>query len=1146
MLRPIDNCGNEGDITVLKIHVDQTAPTVVATSTEQLTNGSKAIDISGAVYDEDAGLKALRVLINGVVVIDGNLTDYIIENKDPSKINAQLDGNVLYVPNKNNKTLIITAKDEDGNEVSPLNDSAVTVKFENNYGEFSYTGYAPANPTIDNVDITNVDKYSFSSAASYAKWTLKLTPKVGQADDWFGPLGDNAEIYLEAEDWAEHEGKGNIAPNPTKIAVLKIDTKDPKIETLTPGNNTSLNGTNTISGTSSDEGSSPEEVSIYYSKADDQPNHKSDYEWLQTLSTKGQNAVNVSELYNFNFDVNFDDLIEDDKKIQNIWILALVTDMAGNESAISPVLYKIDRDTDRPVIKLITDGINLSAMNQSQIESEDKPILLKEEQVYINITDDDGNVQKAEFRTKTAGQNLGEDDGWQEIELNSGSGQFVLEDDGKQTVEFRIKDNKGNVFTSFDETNWKRIYIEDAAGNSLGGDKNKKPEIYALLDLNTPKFGDIKLSTSSSADPEKDEDWSPTNSINIIPGGDSKVLKFLVNATDEGSGIQSVTASVKIDDTEVQDYSPYTLSAVKGKPDYYIATIDCCNAKIPKDGILSVEILATDGALRTNSEKFQYELDNTKPEINVDSPEAGKEHSGVITAIGYTNELTKLYYTVSDSEEALADDAYSNYDTNTDFTTSSFYVYFDGATISGLNHTDLVNNWLVNLGIATKAELESTNPNEWYDDITPLYLHLMAQDAAGNVSKSAYKILVDPQGDRPKVEFSYPKKDADNPDKIPVLGGAINVIGSVSGKAQPYTVYMQIDTNYDDESDENDWDNEDKAFLESDAGGKYTLEAIPVLEDAYGIKIDANGDVWNQKINEGKEFSGRTINIRLYAVDNNGLISSPKTQKIEIDDEIPKLEQEIKLVQWDDNVTEKITVTTTGSNAGEYTINNYSAIRDYTDAMSLAGKWYVVGKIYDDSGISEIKYNDTDFGSDASFIKAYEKTGEKGYVFCFPIGTDDENAVIKSEVSFSAKDGSETPKPFTKLFSVTCDNKAPQVTPLDDNLEIMNENGFYTFKSQAFEQSVNNVNQTGVERVAFYFTRNITGQTTTIVDPMIRSGKAGNARDYSALTGDAGAFEDGLYWQKVALSSVENNKLTLSAIDDNIHEGGLAKVNGII
>ncbi len=1142
LLRPIDNCGNEGNITILKIQVDQTAPTVVATSTEQLTNGSKAIELEGSVYDEAAGLKALRVLIEGTVIIDSNLSDYIIENKEQSKINAQLEDNVLYVPNKDNKTLTITAKDKDGNEVSPLNDSAVTVKFENNYGEFSYTGYAPTNPTIDNVDLTNVKKFSFSSAASYAKWTLKLTPKVGQADDWFGPLGDNAEIYLEAEDWAEHEGKGNIAPNPAKVAVLKIDTKLPKIETLTPGNNTSLNGTNTISGTSSDEGSSPEEVSIYYSKADDQPNHKSDYELLQTLSTKGQNAVNVSELYNFNFDVNFDDLIEDDKKTQNIWILALVTDMAGNESVVSPVLYTIDRDTDRPVIKLITDGINLSAMNQSQIESEDKPILLKEKQVYVNITDDDGAIQMAEFRTDKNAS-------WIPIELKNGSGKFSLTNDGKQTVEFRITDNNGTIFTSSDETKWKRVYIEDADGHKLGDDESKKPEIYALLDQFSPnvELQGIKLSTDT-----ENSEWRSYSTFNTILGGSTKKIKLQVEATDAGTGVQKVSAIVKLNETPVTG-SPFTAKHNSTDADnIYTVEIPCDSG----NGVFDVEIKAEDGASREKSAKYQFEIDNTNPVITVDSPDTTKDHSGTVTAIGYTTEVVNLSYAVTLNTGIPPSDKYKNYSNNQDFTTTAFYIYFEGESTTEPNYTKKLNDWIVYLDDnVSQEQIESTNPYEWYADITTLYLHLKAVDSAGNESTAYYPISVDPQGNRPKVEYSYPRSDVDDI----TLGGTINIIGSVTGKAQSYTVYMQIDANGN-----NNWD-DDKSTLE---GKGYTLSEIPVLstntKKYYGIEIPVDGDVWSQKINEnGKELDG-TIHVRLYAVDNNDLISSPKTKTITIDKDIPVIDQAIKLVQWKENKNGQngITVTTTGAQAGSYTIDSTAveAMRDFTDGMSVSGKWYVIGKVTDDSGITKINFDgskdsgdslgDNVLNSDGSIVIPYtdNKTEKKNYIFCFPVGSEETGAVGKTTVSFYAKDGGEgnTAREIDKPFNVIYDNLKPEVTPLKQDLEILNENGFYTFSSTSFEQSIGNVNQTGVERVVFYFTRDITNQNGTqekwIFDPMIRNGATGNKQSYAT----GWDKEDNMYW-KTASCSVSNNKLTLSSTpDSHVHVGGLAKVNGII
>ncbi len=1094
LLRPVDNCGNIGLITILKIHVDQTAPVIETISTEQLTNGTKPINLSGSVSDEDSGLKALRVIINGVSVLE-------INNKP---------------------------KDSDGNSLVDVNGEPERT-FSNDYGTISYTS-----------------DYLFRDAPSSANWTVQLTPGQG---DWFTKLGDNAEIYIEAEDWAEHEGKGNIAPNPTKAAVLKIDTKAPKLESISPANNTKLNGTNTISGTTSDEGSSPEEISIYYSTAADMPAQLSGYTKLQTLSTTGENAVNVSELYNFNFDVNFDNLIAADKEIQDIWILALVTDMAGNQSALSPVLYKIDRNTDRPNVKIVTDGINLSIM------SEDKPVLLKEKQVYVNITDDDGNVKKAEFRTKKAGQTLGENDGWEnnEIELRNGSGKFALEDDGKQTVEFRITDANNKVFTSFATNNWERVYVEDIYNHLLGKEEASKPEIYTLLDVSSPRveLKGIKLSTDADA-----SEWRAPSTFKTILGGATENIKLKVQATDAGTGVNKVSVVVKLNENEVAN-SPFT-ATLSNEKDVYTAEIPCSSG----DGIFEIEIKALDGAGREGSEKKQFEIDNTKPVLTVDSPDVNTEHSGTVKAIGYSNEVVNLSYAVT--KKGLTPESYKNYTNVQDFTTTLFNICFEGESNTEPNYTKKLNDWIVSLGITTQAEIESTNPYEWYAEITQLDLHLKAVDIAGNEENLVYPIHVDPQGDRPKVEFSYPRKDVDNI----TLGGTINIIGSVTGKAQSYTVYMQIDANGDGE-----WNAADKSVLE---GKGYSLPEIPVLSTQtnkhYGIEIPVDGDVWSQKINESNELDG-TIKVRLYALDNNNLISSPKIKTITIDKDIPVIDQNIKLVQWSQNYDGKkgIEVTASDENAGKYSFKTgaVKAIRDFTDGMSVSGKWYVIGKVYDASGISKINFDgskddgaslaDNTLNADGSIVIPYTDsvTEKKNYIFCFPVGSGTEEEVGKTTVAFYAKDGGSetTAKAIDKPFNVIYDNKKPRVTTLEENpelkkdqdgkLEILNENGFYTFKSTSFEDSVGSVNQTGIERIVFFFTRDIpdTDQAKVIIDPMIRNGAAGNKQSYAS----GFDIEDNLYWKKATVSSVSNNKLTLSAApSENIHVGGLAKVNGII
>ena len=1105
LLRPIDNCGNEGSITILEIHVDQTAPVIVTTSSEQLTNGSKPIDLSGAVYDEDAGLKALRVIIHDQTVIEVN--------------NTSKEGNNLV--------------------------TSVT----NDYGTLSYTGYAPANPAADNPDIDPADtehQYIFRDAPSYATWSLHLTPKVG---NWFNSLGDNAEIYIEAEDWAEYDedgdgpnpAKGNIAPNPTKAAILKIDTIAPEVSNLLPetasNKPTKINGINKISGNSSDTGSSPEEVSIYYSTEDTAPTEVTSYTKLQTLSTKGDDAVNVSKLYNFEFDVNFDDIIDAQAENQNVWILVVATDMAGNQSLVSPAKYEINRNTDRPHIKLTTEGINLSKMTSTA------PVLLKEKQVYVNITDDDGAVKKAEFRTIKENQTVTDNELWQEFELKNGSGKFSLVDDGKQTVEFRITDSNDIVFTSSAANNWQRIYIEDEDGHILG-DASSEPKIIVMLDMASPQVECLGIKLSID---DETAEWRDPKTFETILGGTNQSITLKIKATDAGTGVNKVEANVKLDEKTVTG-SPYEASLAQGadtEPDVYTVTIPCAS----DSGVLNVEVLAYDGAERKGSYKNQFEVDNKKPDINVDSPDSNTEQSGTTTVIGWTSEVVNLWYGVSEKGESPAE--YKLYSAAEDFSTSGFYIYFDSDTASGPNHTNKLNEWLVNLGVTSQAELDDPDPTKWFDTITELDLHLKAQDTAGNIQTKIHTIKVDPQGDRPKVEFTYPPKDEDDI----TLGGTINVMGSVSGKAQSYTVYMQFAL---DQDGNESWDDaaQTKTYLEEKG---YSFESIPVINEQ-GIKISVDGDLWTQKINELSEFANK-IKIAIYAVDNNNLISSKKEKTIKIDNNIPQIdEQGIKVVQWAKKANSENYYTgadgfTVDSSTGAFTFVSgaVKAIRNYSAKMSVSGQWYVIGKVTDGSGITKINFDGSkDSGAsltpdtleaDGSIIKAISG----GYVFCFPVGNSTPDAVGITEVTLYAKDGGSGNSlgETEKLFTVIYDNQKPDVTPLGQDLEIINNNGFYTFKSSAVEQSKNGVNQTGVERVAFYFTRDITGtdQATTLFDPMIQKDKSGNKQSYAS----GFVYEDDLYWKTANATAITGNKLQLqSAPAVNVHVGGLAKVNGII
>lgn len=1154
LLRPVDNCGNKGTIKVLKVHVDQTAPTVLATATKQLTNGTKIIELEGGVYDEDAGLKALRIKIN------------------------------------NGESAVLTLD----SDASTENSEGYIEVSNDTYGSFSYKGYAPADPknVADSYFTTNPATYKLGEAPSYIKWKLKL--KTNNLED-----GDI--IQLEAEDWAEYEGKGNIAPNPGKLAVIEKDTTPPEVEIKTPApgiddaHPTSINGKNTIKGISSDVGSSPEKLELYISKDVDKPSELSGYRKLSEISTVGANAVNVSKLYKYEFaDVDFYDpqLILTDEADKEVWLLVLATDKAGNKSSVTnAVKYKIDRNTDRPKLTITNDDVNLAGMSSIN------PKLLKDEQFYINVYDDDGltatNAQESDLQVwyKTSKDNVG----YRRITpLNSGSGNFTLSADGAQTLEFKVVDIFGNEYESGATNSWEKIKLYDS--------QNPKhefvddPKLYMILDLSSPEVSiegmkkNTETSWSTVADFERD--------VTVV-GGATRKLIFKVKASDDGSGIKEngVTVSATLNNTAITGTS---VTEINGETDFYEVAVPCT---VVDEGILSIEIKAEDKAGRISIIEKQYDFDNNKPEIEIESPEENSEQYGTITVQGFTSERVKLSYAVSpvklfdsetnelispedytdetefsfikngttpvtlptkdkhnaaiDPSEALEDlCSFVPYSANSTDTLTTFYIYFDGQTTTGNNHTELLNTWLKNIGITTNTDLTSRIPAECFDDIVTLYLYLKAEDTAGNVTITPFTLLVDPQGNRPKLEYSYPTEDG------LTLGGTINLLGSVTGNSDSYTVYMQVEKRNSD----GEWN-----LVDLRAKGYTTVTG----EDTKAI-IDVDGTTWSQRFNESDEFNPTDddedglshLRVKLYAEDPDGTPSSIKIREFVIDNKMPVIDQTLTLVQFNSGFDSNTAFTVDStSGAITYATGALKASREYKDDMSVSGKWYLVGKVTDESGLRIINTDGTKdsegytnlagsgAAADGSIVKAFNTSTETGcssYVFCLAVGSAADNAVGVSTLKFYAKDGGDVASGKGKVkerqFTVKYDNMKPVVTSLGSDIDILNENGFYTFGSDAYENGISSgtqtVNQTGVERVAFYFTRALTNGTPSIFDPMIRSGRAGNLQAYESL-----AYEDGLYWITADIKANGVNQATITLQNNkpvNVHKGGLAKVNGTI
>ena len=105
----------------------------------------------------------------------------------------------------------------------------------------------------------------------------------------------------------------------------------------------------------------------------------------------------------------------------------------------------------------------------------------------------------------------------------------------------------------------------------------------------------------------------------------------------------------------------------------------------------------------------------------------------------------------------------------------------------------------------------------------------------------------------------------------------------------------------------------------------------------------------------------------------------------------------------------------------------------------------------------------------------------------------------------------------------------------------MNNNGYYSFGSEAYEETINGANQSGIDRIAFYFTRELNGQNKAL-NPVIRLNKTGSLMNVSDFT----AGPEGLLWQSLAVSGVNEADITVAALPAYAHKGGLVKVNETI
>lgn len=1125
-LVPVDNCGNEGSMIVLSIHADNDEPVVTSLSSNSiLTNGKTPFNLHGTVSDPAAGLKEINIKID---------SEQIISSSD---------------------------KAESGTTVS-TDESTGEVTVSNSKATLKYTGYTDSSKTT---------KCTLSDSAAYVEWNVEFTPN----SSWFNYGGSaSPSVIVEAVDWA---GEGN--KNTQSIATLKIDNDPPVVTPANPVSTTKLYGIKNVTGTVS-ENNTPKSVSLYISTAATAPSTLAGWgDPLKVITTEATPVtpatnttydVSSSAIYNYNFaDINFYDanLIAANAEKQQIHVLVVAEDEAGNKNidtnlSSEVVTCWIDRNEDRPVVTI------------TNVESEE---IYGNGNISVNVQDEDG-VSLVQYSTDNSTYNT----------ITPTNGRYIITlEDGKQTLYFKVTSGSpAKTFTSTETNTWDRVLIKDAKGAEVTTKDSSDNLVFkTTIDLNSPD-NELKSITKGSAYNSTTKAFTPIGSEitsgfgNIILGGNAApYLKLRIEASDT-SGIKNVHAEVYVNDVLKEDIIA-TKSTSTSEPDTYYAFIPCNVTGY--DGALKLRIIAEDKAGREKKIDNDFVVDNTAPTIRVSTPVKETEQSGTITFSGTIDESVRFYYAVSPFEtspEALTtstdweykyyEPTDSTYDENEDTPVDggislanicnykslssdeeehfmSFEIKLDGATDNPVGvHSDTLNTWLTKMKITKNADLTAQNP---FDRIVYLWLHTKAIDDAGNVSENHHKIYVDPQGNRPKVTMTYPAEPTEENQKI-TLGGTVTLMGTAMGM-NPI----------------------DAAGVELKIDG--TAYAVTKEGAGWSCPIDTTA------LNNTDE--PKKVTITVTATDSEENTSRTLTREVWIDKDTPVVNQNLRLVQWKDTYSVANGIAGIDEDDGtiQFVANSTSANIPYEEGKNISGAWNLVGYATDNSAVAKISYKigngstheasigDTAYSQGGVYIKKQtvvsgDTANYNCALFSFPVGVATDESVGSTNIKITVYDNSDpNPKEIDRDFTVYYDNKKPELVDSTDSRynissSVFNSNSVFNFGSVATEAAVNSVNQTGVKRIAFYFTKELTQSGTTtysIFDPAIRSGSTGNTISSTSAPNETTGLgygglvkSDGLWWKKKSGTdfAVSNSTVTLPAADANIHVGSIAKINGAI
>ena len=916
------------------------------------------------------------------------------------------------------------------------------------------------------------------------------------------------------------------------LFTISFDTESPAVSVTNPSTSSSVNGTISLSGTVSYDGSAPEKLELYC--ATDVPSEDiSSYTKIATIT-------DVAKIYSWTIsDIDTYSLtgVADAPKTASLYFIPVVTDGAGNStvydlnsssykytSGSNYFKYTVDMDTDRPTVKVtnltLSDGAYIlkygdNAKIEGMVTDDDatSSAVLKTFVATTSQITDTSSVSLSGKETLTSKVSVSLADGttgYDTTTFNAATGEWSFTpadtEDGEKTVWFYMIDNADTVFytgktATVNGTDY--TYLQPYFQYKTSEAEDNSAVLSYKSDSTAPSITNTLIQAYKSDGVTKEgETASPGTSL-ALGGSEKQYAQFIITGYDANE-IEGIRITLSYTDKnsasqtlKIASNSSYDGFAQSGSTEG-TTTLTWTTNLIDLSGYATgsvsgtIEVYDKSGLLGTSSPIFM--VDNEGPDIGITSPSSTEELTGSITFGGTSTDSGSAGTKASAWLIPTLDQAKYTDEKLTTLADS------DGASLwnSTVDATSSAQVWKFTLSTETLAAYDSeTYTNSISDGVYTLPFYVMATDELGNYTICRnFTFLHNPDADRPKTEITYPNSnDYQNENDYVTLGGSVRITGSAiipSATTTVGSVYLQVisgtangSTNYTQTSDY-------ISGLTYEGNSCYTVSSASDAASTLGLSslifatgVDSNSwwgikanntSSWNITINSDGEMNPESgeitcIAIRACAINAEGKVGTwTDWYYINIDNTAPTQTATVK--QFTNAPSSACTASTI------LAASNIVASKSYESEMYLRGDWYLTVMLHDESELNSytVKQGTSTLTEGSGYYASTKVTGSDGkektqYLF---IPVDKTNASVTYSVTVA-----DTDHTITNTYSLNIDNTAPSIESVYKGstynaANVLSETNDNTVADSNYVYTLGGtVDETasGFERLTFYYVR---------------------------------------------------------------------------